>query len=144
MKTRLSQLMKQYNLTASRFADRVGVQRSSISHILSGRNQPSYDFILKLMEKFPELNAAWLLKGEGDMLKAEKGIQSLHYKKTADIQQTEVKNLWSQTLMHDQAGMKQEGEIKGSTNVTNVNTIQRIIFFYRDGTFEEYMPRKED
>ena len=45
------------------------MQRSGISHILSGRNKPSLDFVLKVIEAYPDLNESWLLKGEGEMLK---------------------------------------------------------------------------
>ena len=69
MKDRLLKIIKQYNLTSTRFADELGVQRSGISHILSGRNQPSYDFIVKLMKQYPEINPDWLIMGNGTMIR---------------------------------------------------------------------------
>ncbi len=69
MKDRLLKIIKQYNLTSTRFADELGVQRSGISHILSGRNQPSYDFIVKLMKQYPEINPDWLIMGNGSMFR---------------------------------------------------------------------------
>ena len=54
-----------HQLTASMFADKIGVQRSSISHILSGRNKPSLDFILKVIAEFDEVDMYWLLNGKG-------------------------------------------------------------------------------
>ncbi len=56
------------NVSPIQFASSLGVQRSGISHILSGRNKPSLDFILKILETFPDVNEKWLLKGEGEML----------------------------------------------------------------------------
>ncbi len=53
---RLETLLEYYNLNASSFADKIGVQRSSLSHLLSGRNKPSLDFILKILEVFPEVD----------------------------------------------------------------------------------------
>lgn len=59
--------MKSQNLTSSQFADKLGVQRSGMSHILSGRNKPSLDFVLKVLAGFPDLNPQWLLQGKGKM-----------------------------------------------------------------------------
>lgn len=65
--TRIKQLLEFYNITASSFAERISVQRSSISHILSGRNNPSLDFMYKVIESFPEINPMWLIAGKGSM-----------------------------------------------------------------------------
>lgn len=66
---RISKIIEYSELSASEFADAVDVQRSSVSHITSGRNKPSLDFLIKVKEKFPELEWDWLIKGEGEMLK---------------------------------------------------------------------------
>lgn len=65
MNRRLQQFLELENLTPARLADILGVQRSGMSHILSGRNKPGYDFIYKLLTKFPELNAEWFITGKG-------------------------------------------------------------------------------
>lgn len=62
---RLEHLLQYYGLSASGFADKIGVQRSSISHLLSGRNKPSLDFVMKVVRTFPEVNLYWLLNGKG-------------------------------------------------------------------------------
>ncbi len=67
MKERLIQLLDLEQLSPSKFADIIGVQRSSISHVLSGRNKPSFDFLQKTLKAFPALNASWLMMGEGTM-----------------------------------------------------------------------------
>jgi len=67
MKDRLIQLLDLEQLSPSKFADLIGVQRSSISHVLSGRNKPSFDFLQKTLKAFPGLNASWLMLGEGTM-----------------------------------------------------------------------------
>lgn len=61
---RLKMVIKMNNLTASSFADRIGVQRSSLSHILSGRNKPSLDFIEKTLKSFPKVSGHWLITGK--------------------------------------------------------------------------------
>lgn len=67
MKERLIQLLDLEQLSPSKFADIIGVQRSSISHVISGRNKPSFDFLQKTLKAFPGLSASWLMMGEGTM-----------------------------------------------------------------------------
>lgn len=67
MKERLLQLLDLEQLSPSKFADIIGVQRSSVSHVISGRNKPSFDFLQKTLKAFPGLNASWLMMGEGTM-----------------------------------------------------------------------------
>lgn len=69
MVDRIKLMLKVNNMTASKFADEIGVQRSSISHILSGRNLPSLDLIQKVLRRFPEISSEWLLNGNGSMLR---------------------------------------------------------------------------
>lgn len=66
---RIQEVMSSFNMTSKEFAEKIGVQRSSISHIVSGRNKPSLDFIMKLTTTFPELNSKWLLHGKEEMIK---------------------------------------------------------------------------
>ncbi len=67
MNSRIQLILKTKNISASKFADEIGVQRSSISHILSGRNNPSLDFIQKTLMKFPDISPDWILTGKGSM-----------------------------------------------------------------------------
>jgi transcriptional regulator with XRE-family HTH domain len=78
IKERIQSIIKMNNLTSSAFADKLGVQRSNISHILSGRNKPSLDLLEKIILTFPRVNAHWLITGEVKKLddKSE-GITSL-------------------------------------------------------------------
>lgn len=66
---RISLLIKAKNLSAAQFADEIGVQRSSISHLMSGRNKPSLDLIQKTLQRFPEVSSEWLLFGKGEMVR---------------------------------------------------------------------------
>ncbi|WP_415327432.1 helix-turn-helix domain-containing protein [Chryseobacterium sp. MMS23-Vi53] len=68
---RISKVIEYSNLTSSEFADEIDVQRSSISHITSGRNKPSLEFIIKIKSRFPEILWDWLVTGEGEMLKSD-------------------------------------------------------------------------
>lgn len=124
MKERLVQLMSHLDLTAARFADEIGVQRSGISHILSGRNQPGYDFILKTLLKFPDIDSDWLLTGRGNMLKTEKNINN-PVKSIEPVQDDVITT-------------------KKLPKVTNVNYIEKVIILHKDGTFAHYDPAKKD
>ena len=64
------ELMSHFKVTALELANNIGVQPSSVSHILSGRNKPSLDFVNKLLDKYPQVNFDWLVNGRGNMLKS--------------------------------------------------------------------------
>ena len=72
MEERIRHILKEKNLSAVRLAEIMGVQPSSISHLISGRNKPNYDFITKLLRSFPEINPDWFLLGEGEMFRNRK------------------------------------------------------------------------
>ena len=69
MNTRLKQFLAAENISQSQFADTIKVVRASVSHVLSGRNNPSYEFIRAIMLAYPHLNMEWLLIGKGKMYK---------------------------------------------------------------------------
>ena len=71
MENRLLKLLDAEQLSSAKFADAIGVQRSSVSHILSGRNKPSFDFLQKTLKAFPMINADWLIIGKGNMYEGE-------------------------------------------------------------------------
>ena len=68
MTEKITALMNYLHMTPAQFADRISVPRSSISHILSGRNKPSLDFIQKVVHQFPDINLEWLILGIGEMI----------------------------------------------------------------------------
>ena len=137
---RLEIILDYYNLSASAFADKINVQRSSLSHLLSGRNKPSLDFIIKVIEVFPEVDLYWILNGKGTFPKSEKifSIQSTKQEVISD--ETNTPDLFST----DQTNSKQpfiNNEIeKKSISLSNndVKTIERIVIFYTDGSFKNY------
>jgi transcriptional regulator with XRE-family HTH domain len=124
MKERILQILKHTGMTATKLADEIGVQRSGISHMISGRNQPSYDFMIKLLKRFPELSAEWLLRGKGQMISSE----------------TDVKNQLRLTEVYPEdknPDIPKAVITNNNPNVTNV-TIVKIITLNSDGTFEAY------
>lgn len=109
---RIKKIMEDHQLTASNFADRIGVQRSSISHILSGRNKPSLDFVMKVCGTFHDVDFDWLLNGKGA------------YPRQAD---TTPADQLSAPSLFDTHQTTSQGK-----------KIDRIVVFYDDGTFDEY------
>ncbi len=71
MEGKLRQLMKHEGINSTRLAEILGIQASGISHIMSGRNKPSFDFLLKLLQRFPQINPDWLLLDKGPMYRDE-------------------------------------------------------------------------
>lgn len=67
MVNKIQEIIRRYQLSPSRFADQLEVPRSTISHILSERNKPSLEFLQKVLERYPEINTDWLIKGEGNI-----------------------------------------------------------------------------
>lgn len=67
MVERINLLLKAKNITARQFAEEIGIQPSGMSHIMSGRNNPSLDFVMKVIKRWPEVNINWLMLGKGEM-----------------------------------------------------------------------------
>ena len=71
MNRRFQTILDLENLSPAQLADRLGVQRSGISHILSGRNKPSFELLQRVVQSFPEISAEWLITGNGKPLKEQ-------------------------------------------------------------------------
>lgn len=93
---RLEQILQFYGLSASIFAERVGVQRSSLSHLLSGRNKPSLDFVMKICDEFSEVDLYWFLRGEGQFPKS--GNKDVSLPSFEDFSNEESKQKFPSTL----------------------------------------------
>jgi transcriptional regulator with XRE-family HTH domain len=142
---RLEFIMEHFGLNASSFADKVNVQRSSISHLLSGRNKPSLDFVMKIMDIFPELNLYWLLDGMGSYLKSD--ATEIVQPKTpitpapfVEIESKPVNNLFSEEAV---ATNKKEDLPSTPALIPQKSAgkeIEKIVLFYADGTFFQYSP----
>jgi transcriptional regulator with XRE-family HTH domain len=146
MKDQLIKIMTHFNITATRFADEIGVQRSSISHILSGRNKPSYDFILRVIEKYPAVNTQWLLTGKGDMIQGKaETISSINSDTDQQPELFMPENI-PDSDNNNKSKREKEGLIdisKQHKDITNVNDLDSIIVLYTDGTFFHYSKRNE-
>ena len=138
MKERIAEFLKAENKTSAQFAEDIGVQPSGISHILSGRNKPSLDFILKMLEKYKFLSTEWLLFGKGTMYK-EQAIPDLFNQPGSDLnllvkEQTE-KPADNESSRNDEKS--ENSEVKGHLSV------EKIVWFFNNNKFREYYPEKE-
>ena len=160
---RLLYIFEKFQLNASSFADKIGVQRSSMSHILSGRNKPSLDFILKIYETFPEISLTWLTLGEGQFYKnsnLDSTLNSVIIEEVIDIKKGDEKLFQEMDLVneqisnseisqpieteidHSKSNLIESSEEKISLPFLNSDSdIEQILFFYKDGTFKSYRPK---
>ena len=149
MKDRLSKIITSEGLTPSLLADKLGVQRSGISHILSGRNNPGFDFLQKLLENFPRLNAEWLLLGKGSMYKSTVAdIPDLLTPPTI-VEKNPVAPILPETPKNLSSGedhQKKVPEAKPeiSPPVEVQKTIEKMMVLYSDNTFVTYFPEKKN
>ena len=137
MKSRLTQFLQLEQLSPARFADILGVQRSGISHILSGRNKPGFDLIEKIVTKFPDINAEWLITGKGKMYKEVN--PPLLSEKAA-----EPPKMMNRTLFSDIPPVKQPPTPLPAPppekTIPEERRISKIIILYSDKSFCEYHP----
>ena len=82
---RINLILKAKNLTSRQFAEEIGIQPSGMSHILSGRNRPSLDFVMKVVNRYPEIDLKWLTLGEGEMYNTSAPIQKKEKKAELDL-----------------------------------------------------------
>jgi transcriptional regulator with XRE-family HTH domain len=140
MVERILALIKYLGLSHSQFADEIGVQRSAMSHLVSGRNNPSLEFILKVLKRFPEINTDWLLTGTGSMASSELPAHPV------PIQAPELFNeLPEASPVRDETEIPYEKPRPRKPSVTKKEPlgekeIERIIVIYNDHTFRELLP----
>ncbi|WP_109300712.1 helix-turn-helix domain-containing protein [Aquimarina sp. AU474] len=149
---RIQKLMDHYGVSASSFADYMGVGRSSISHILSGRNKPSLDFVMKITEAYTDVDMQWLLYGKGTFPKSEKAVSQENISVPESISSPTLEPISTPNTDTDLFSQHKE-EIKPDlqnipslakidTSSTAENRIDRIVIFYADGTFDSYQIKK--
>lgn len=138
MKEQLIKFLNSENISATKLADDIGVQRSSISHILSGRNKPSYDFIEKMLAKYPDLDADWLITGKGNMFKTVVTPKVTPFISEPDLFSSVNKKPQANTVN------KETEKPTHEIHVTNVNKVEKIVFFYSNGFFKEYNPSESN
>lgn len=121
---KIKQILVDKNITPSLFADEIGIQRSSMSHILAGRNKPSLDMVQKIVKRFPDLGISWILDDEPLPVIAPAPIQEpiLESRRKASPAPQPV-----------QTNVAKEKPI-----VPPERKIEKVLVFYSDGTFQEF------
>jgi transcriptional regulator with XRE-family HTH domain len=121
IKDRLRMIMDSHKLNAGSFADRIGVQRSNVSHVLSGRNKPSFDFVEKLLHAFPRVSAEWLFTGKQS--KRDEGVIEFKADKSNDFAASS-KDLEKVELVRQD------------------KKVLKTLVFYEDFTFDVFLPNE--
>ena len=170
LNSRVQKIINYSELSSSEFADEIGVQRSNISHVLSGRNKPSLDFLMKIKDRFPEIQWEWLIEGKGAMIFSENeaastpSSYSLEESKINDdepiitglfsipsqeidenTKQEEEKSEISEPIQYNNI-VENTPEISENKNISEEtpaekgSSIKKIVFFYENGKFEVFEP----
>lgn len=126
MNRRLQQFLEVEQLSPARLADSLGIQRSGISHILSGRNKPSYEFLKIFLMKYPRVDSSWLITGKGKMYRDESPLSS-----DCDNTPPDGKILFEDA---------EKIEILEDNN--QQKKVKRVTLYYSDGSFEDFYPSK--
>ena len=145
MKERLLEFLKAENKSSAQLAEEIGVQPSGISHILSGRNNPSLDFVLKMLEKYQFLSTDWLLFGKGSMYKDIK-MQSLFDEVSITDSKTDTRTVDNEPEIReiDNQRIRNEKQFmnNSATDEKRKALISHIVIFYDDSSFAEYTLRE--
>ncbi len=157
MEDRIKKFMEFKGISPSELADTIGVQRSNVTHVLKARNKPSFQFIEKLLQIYPELNAKWLLLGEGNMIEGasksrtlfdsipEPVIDKISVDKKIepeiekDSASSASKEIISPPIVQDKK--EPENELYDSF-FGSEKPIERLIVFFKDQTFKVYNPSR--
>lgn len=149
MREKLLKLMKSEKLSSSRLAEILEIQPSSISHILSGRNKPSFDFLVKILRRFPTLNPDWLLLDAEQMYRSDEELnRKIDKNYDSTVQPSDSRKNNSTTT--SQISPSKIEDTQNSTNRPTGNlatlatiasdgrTIERVIVLYTDKSFEAF------
>ncbi|MDD6209317.1 MAG: helix-turn-helix transcriptional regulator [Bacteroidales bacterium] len=148
MKERIIKIMEKEQMTPSKFAEEIGIQRSALSHILSGRNKASLDVLMKILARFDYLNTDWLLFGKGSMFRPDKvAFQPQLFDETEKFavvgtdepeysKENELKKIPSEPNIIDKEAIK--------LHYMPSRNVSKILLFYSDNTFETFVPQKEE
>ncbi len=155
-KERIEKIMQKEEMTAAVFAGEIGIQGSTLSHILNGRNNPSLDVLKKILNRFRTISSDWLILGIGSMYRNEKQSQtptlfdnldeSTYKSASLNIQEPEkTATLYSGNQQKKVNSTESSPKTAIESINSNISTIQsnsklvrKIIVYYTDNTFQEF------
>jgi transcriptional regulator with XRE-family HTH domain len=141
MKDRIAHIIRAKNLTAAEFAIRLGIQPSNISHLLSGRNNPSLDFVRKLKETFPEYNLDWIIFGTGPMTVSEPFLPPTVVTDSPVAKEREEEINFDSPAEPSFDSEEQPAPMSGQPLPSLHSGWKKLILVYEDNTFEVLSPR---
>lgn len=136
MKERILKVMETEGYSQAQFAAEIGIQRAAMSHIISGRNNPSLDVLLKILRRFPSVSTDWLLFGNGPMTKSAQPAEPAENTTVPSDSNVAFADSIASSLVH------QEKE-RVVTVEKPAKTISKIMVFYTDNTFDTYTLEKK-
>ena len=156
MINRINLILRAKNITARQFAEEIGIQPSGMSHILGGRNNPSLDFVTKVIRRYPEIDANWLLLGKGEMYSSHKGLPlpepEPEYQTDPTLFVDEPSEVPEPEETYEEEAVMEEEPVTEppvapskhipEPMVADGRQLERILFFYSDNTFTEYTPSR--
>ena len=169
MINRINLILRAKNITARQFAEEIGIQPSGMSHIMGGRNNPSLEFVTKVLRRYPEIDANWLLLGKGEMYASSASSYvtppsalsstpdpephplpqepSLFTSDMPDVESNEDAPVLPQQdalpLPAEPSAPEVREPIHHPIAVPASDArLERILFIYNDGTFSEALPRR--
>lgn len=158
MEERIKKFMEYKGISPSELADTIGVQRSNVTHVLKGRNKPSFQFIEKLLQIYPDMNAKWLLLGEGNMIEGHTKSRTLfdpipetivkpvsNAEKKYESENLNVSNIVEPKETISKPTLQENIEPENKLNDSFISTekpIERLIVFFNDQTFKVYNPSR--
>lgn len=156
MEDRIRKFMEYKGISPSELADTIGVQRSNVTHVLKSRNKPSFQFIEKMLQVYPDLNAKWLLLGTGPMVESPAKSRTLFDQLTEPIavQSPTPEKQEAKPQISEPAPVETKEIIAApppieKKTVQNVvqdqffspeKPVERLIVFFKDQTFKVYYP----
>jgi transcriptional regulator with XRE-family HTH domain len=143
IKNRILTFLRTENISSAQFAQEIGVQPSGISHIISGRNKPSLEFIVKMLTRYPSLSSDWLLFGNGPIFREGKSIDLFSTKQ--DILTSDREIFTDNYQPESKKSESREDKANAETTEQPHGALsrgksRRIIIFNEDGTFSEHFP----
>ena len=148
IKDRIQQIMDAEQLSPTRFADTIGVQRPQISHIISERNKPGTEVIAKILTTYPSISAEWLFLGIGTMYKNERKAlpsQPSLFDAPVEIPVQKEPEKPPKTVNENKITPSETSINEKTPTVIRIErNVEKIIAFYSDGTFEELEAKKKN
>ena len=144
MREKLQKLMASEQLTASRFAELLGIQPSGVTHLLGGRNKPRFDLVQKILRRFPHINPDWLLLDSEQMYRADAELTNDQPNQTSNevaetpVNEEKISATQNTTISEGSTSANNSIERLATISAVNRKNVKRVIVLFDDHTFESF------